>query len=201
MLPPKEGGRLSALGSAMSSAASSPPNMASGAAADGAGRNVVSAASTAHVDEDTGESAFVHMEIQLYKLENNFYLVDFKCAGYEQIWDNDDDEDGYSDSMGSGDGDGDEEDEYEFDDGIPEPGYVPEDEDDDVPMAATTPEGEQKKRELVVTNPDPPSPMEEGTVTADLAPALASGEGKKTKAKTVGFAEDGEDVGGVPEAG
>jgi len=27
----------------------------------------------------------VHMEIQLYQLEHNFYLVDFKCAGYERL--------------------------------------------------------------------------------------------------------------------
>lgn len=31
------------------------------------------------------ESLYVHMEIQLYQLEQNFYLVDFKCAGYERI--------------------------------------------------------------------------------------------------------------------
>ncbi|KZF18950.1 Pkinase-domain-containing protein [Xylona heveae TC161] len=32
---------------------------------------------------DPDESCFVHMEIQLYQLERDFYLVDFKCAGYE----------------------------------------------------------------------------------------------------------------------
>lgn len=38
------------------------------------------------------ESLYVHMEIQLYQLEHNFYLVDFKCAGYERI-EKDDEED------------------------------------------------------------------------------------------------------------
>jgi len=31
------------------------------------------------------EGLYVHMEIQLYQLEHNFYLVDFKCAGYERL--------------------------------------------------------------------------------------------------------------------
>lgn len=45
------------------------------------------------------ESLYVHMEIQLYQLEQNFYLVDFKCAGYERIAgeDSDDGEDGEED--------------------------------------------------------------------------------------------------------
>lgn len=35
--------------------------------------------------ENDYESLNVHMEIQLYQLEHNFYLVDFKCAGYEPL--------------------------------------------------------------------------------------------------------------------
>ncbi|KAI9813598.1 MAG: Protein kinase [Pycnora praestabilis] len=31
------------------------------------------------------ESVYVHMIIQLYQLEREFYLVDFKCAGYERL--------------------------------------------------------------------------------------------------------------------
>lgn len=50
------------------------------------------------------ESLYVHMEIQLYQLEQNFYLVDFKCAGYERIdgedsSDEDDEQDGEEDGQ------------------------------------------------------------------------------------------------------
>jgi carbon catabolite-derepressing protein kinase len=31
------------------------------------------------------ESAYVYMTIQLYTIEKDFYLVDFKCAGYERL--------------------------------------------------------------------------------------------------------------------
>ncbi|KAH0538949.1 hypothetical protein FGG08_004464 [Glutinoglossum americanum] len=31
------------------------------------------------------DSAYMYMEIQLYQLEREFYLVDFKCAGYESL--------------------------------------------------------------------------------------------------------------------
>ncbi|EGX45091.1 Protein kinase [Orbilia oligospora] len=31
------------------------------------------------------DAVYVYMEIQLYQLESNFYLVDFKCAGYERV--------------------------------------------------------------------------------------------------------------------
>jgi len=31
------------------------------------------------------DSAWVYMTIQLYSIEKEFYLVDFKCAGYERI--------------------------------------------------------------------------------------------------------------------
>ena len=35
---------------------------------------------------DSGEeSLYVYMTIQLYTIEKEFYLVDFKCAGYEQV--------------------------------------------------------------------------------------------------------------------
>ncbi|KAI9667036.1 MAG: Protein kinase [Trizodia sp. TS-e1964] len=36
---------------------------------------------------DFEESVYVHMEIQLYQLEPGFWLVDFKCAGYERLID------------------------------------------------------------------------------------------------------------------
>ncbi|KAK3719238.1 Protein kinase [Vermiconidia calcicola] len=32
-----------------------------------------------------GESAWVYVTIQLYSIEKDFYLVDFKCAGYERL--------------------------------------------------------------------------------------------------------------------
>lgn len=35
--------------------------------------------------EEDDDGAYVYMEIQLYQLESNFYLVDFKCAGYERV--------------------------------------------------------------------------------------------------------------------
>lgn len=91
------------------------------------------------------------MEIQLYKLENNFYLVDFKCGGYERVFD-DDDDDEYS--SGSGD-------EYEYDDGIPEEGYEPEEEDEPAAPSGTTSAvdaAEGGKRVLGVTNPDRDAP-------------------------------------------
>lgn len=56
------------------------------------------------------ESLYVHMEIQLYQLEQNFYLVDFKCAGYERI--EKDDEESTEEQDGQ-DGEQEDEDEYE----------------------------------------------------------------------------------------
>jgi len=117
------------------------------------------------VTEDGTESVYVHMEIQLYKLENNFYLVDFKCGGYERVFD---DEDEYSSDSGSGD-------EYEFDDGIPEEGYVPEDEDEQM---TTTPA--EEKRVLGVVNPD----LNEGVGEVGDA-----GDGQGGSKKKVGFAD------------
>lgn len=55
------------------------------------------------------ESLYVHMEIQLYQLEQNFYLVDFKCAGYERIEKDDED----SDDQGGQNGEQDEGDQGE----------------------------------------------------------------------------------------
>ncbi|KAI9825016.1 MAG: hypothetical protein M1819_006527 [Sarea resinae] len=34
---------------------------------------------------DADDSCYVYMEIQLYQLEREFYLVDFKCSGYERL--------------------------------------------------------------------------------------------------------------------
>lgn len=33
---------------------------------------------------DPDDSVIMHMDIQLYEMETNVYLVDFKCAGYER---------------------------------------------------------------------------------------------------------------------
>ncbi|KAK6530798.1 Protein kinase [Arthrobotrys megalospora] len=41
-------------------------------------------AGAAGVQEEE-DAVYVYMEIQLYQLESNFYLVDFKCAGYERV--------------------------------------------------------------------------------------------------------------------
>jgi carbon catabolite-derepressing protein kinase len=38
---------------------------------------------TGHIE--ASDSAYMYMEIQLYQLEREFYLVDFKCAGYESL--------------------------------------------------------------------------------------------------------------------
>lgn len=109
-----------------------------GASVDGGSSRRTSTA-TGMTDEAT-ESVYVHMEIQLYKLENSFYLVDFKCGGYERIFDDEDDEEYISES-GS-------EVEYEYDDGIPDEDYVPDDEDEP-PQPITA---ESEKRVLAVTN-------------------------------------------------
>jgi carbon catabolite-derepressing protein kinase len=34
---------------------------------------------------EADDSAYVHLMIQLYQLESNYYLVDFKCDGYEKV--------------------------------------------------------------------------------------------------------------------
>lgn len=41
--------------------------------------------STSSNSMDANESAYVYMTIQLYSIEKEFYLVDFKCAGYEKL--------------------------------------------------------------------------------------------------------------------
>ncbi|KAI5853252.1 kinase-like domain-containing protein [Morchella snyderi] len=58
------------------------------------------------------ESLYVHMEIQLYQLEQNFYLVDFKCAGYERI-DQDEEDDDQDGDDGQEEDDGGENDQEE----------------------------------------------------------------------------------------
>ena len=157
--------------SAASSLASTPKE--GGSISTGSSRR---ASTATGVTEDGTESVYVHMEIQLYKLENSFYLVDFKCGGYERVFE---DEDEYSSGSGSGD-------EYEFDDGIPEEGYVPEDEDE--PMTTTPVE---EKRVLGVANPD----LNEGkTEVGDV------GDGQGGSKKKVGFA-DGDGGGDVTAGG
>lgn len=34
---------------------------------------------------EADDQAYVYMTIQLYSIEREFYLVDFKCAGYERL--------------------------------------------------------------------------------------------------------------------
>lgn len=168
MVPPKVENGTPGHGniSATSSLASTPKD--GGSVEGGSSRR---ASTATGVTEDGTESVYVHMEIQLYKLENNFYLVDFKCGGYERIFDDDDEE--YSSGSGSGD-------EYEYDDGIPEEGYVPED-DDEPPV---NPEGEGgEKKVLGVANPD-----------KDGAGAGETGDGQGGSKKKVGFAADGDDA-------
>ncbi|KAA8913467.1 kinase-like domain-containing protein [Sphaerosporella brunnea] len=41
--------------------------------------------STAEEEEKEEDCVFVHLTIQLYQLEHDNYLVDFKCAGYERL--------------------------------------------------------------------------------------------------------------------
>lgn len=46
-----------------------------------------SAANSTHGGDwpDPNESVWVYVTIQLYSIEKDFYLVDFKCAGYERL--------------------------------------------------------------------------------------------------------------------
>ncbi|KAF8458166.1 hypothetical protein BGX38DRAFT_1156170 [Terfezia claveryi] len=175
MVPVKnENGSFGHQQSAASSLASTPKD--GGSMSTGSSRR---ASTATGVTEDWTESVYVHMEIQLYKLENNFYLVDFKCAGYERVFD---DEDDYSSDSGSGD-------EYEFDDGIPEEGYVPEDEDE--PMITTAGE----KRVLGAVNPD----LNEGGGEIGN-----TSDGQGGSKKKVGFVDgdgDGETLGGRSRRG
>lgn len=43
------------------------------------------AGSTAGAHPEADESVFVYVTIQLYSIEREFFLVDFKCAGYERL--------------------------------------------------------------------------------------------------------------------
>ena len=52
------------------------------------GPGIVSAATSLHGSDRfsrANESAWVYVTIQLYSIEKDFYLVDFKCAGYERL--------------------------------------------------------------------------------------------------------------------
>lgn len=51
--------------------------------AAGSTTSAFSSGTNAGVDAD--DSAYVYMTIQLYSIEKEFYLVDFKCAGYERL--------------------------------------------------------------------------------------------------------------------
>lgn len=77
--------------SAVSSAAVSQTNSATGSmeniAAVGPGSNAPSVHSSNERDRFARptDSAWVYVTIQLYSIEKDFYLVDFKCAGYERL--------------------------------------------------------------------------------------------------------------------
>lgn len=43
------------------------------------------AAPGSNADTELTDKVYVYMDIQLYQIEKGFYLVDFKCAGYERI--------------------------------------------------------------------------------------------------------------------
>ena len=51
--------------------------------AAGSTTSAFSGTNSAAIDAD--DSAYVYMTIQLYSIEKEFYLVDFKCAGYERL--------------------------------------------------------------------------------------------------------------------
>ena len=47
---------------------------------------IIGASSTMkHKPAEPNEAAYVYMTIQLYTIDTEFYLVDFKCAGYERL--------------------------------------------------------------------------------------------------------------------
>ena len=75
-------------GSAMSSATASAVNSAAASTENVAAVGPpYSAVSAMHGIEwpKPGESCWVYVTIQLYSIEKDFYLVDFKCAGYERL--------------------------------------------------------------------------------------------------------------------
>ncbi|KAK4504022.1 hypothetical protein PRZ48_004937 [Zasmidium cellare] len=69
-----------------SSAAGSTENMATVGPGQGSKANSVYSGSTAHTEiPKAEESVWVYVTIQLYAIEKDFFLVDFKCAGYERL--------------------------------------------------------------------------------------------------------------------
>ncbi|KAI9719094.1 MAG: hypothetical protein M1812_003724 [Candelaria pacifica] len=76
--------RSSTIGSL--SSPTSIPNHAGSASHTGPGS---AAASNIPAPPEANQSVYVYMTIQLYQLEAGFYLVDFKCAGYEKLVEDD----------------------------------------------------------------------------------------------------------------
>ena len=63
------------MGSASGSATSLADSSHGGAAPEGLTKVVL----------EPNDSAYIYMEIQLYQVEKELHLVDFKCAGYERL--------------------------------------------------------------------------------------------------------------------
>jgi carbon catabolite-derepressing protein kinase len=57
----------------------------SGPASGHVERNGPGPAKAAGATKDPNEKLYVYLNIQLYTIEKDFYLVDFKCAGYERL--------------------------------------------------------------------------------------------------------------------
>jgi len=79
--------RSSIIGS-LSSAAGSAISVGAGTQISGNAGSTMSGSSNAaeHACSNPAEHAcFVYMDVQLYQLETDTYLVDFKCAGYESV--------------------------------------------------------------------------------------------------------------------
>lgn len=72
---------------APNSAHSSAPSSLPGSRADSRrfGSGFMSAAGGSTTAREADCAVWVYMTIQLYSIEKEFYLVDFKCAGYEQL--------------------------------------------------------------------------------------------------------------------
>ena len=79
--------RSSAVSSAAVSTAGSSENMAAVGPPSSADGHADSSSSSAHHPRwpRSDESVWVYVTIQLYSIEKDFFLVDFKCAGYERL--------------------------------------------------------------------------------------------------------------------
>ncbi|KAI9809470.1 MAG: Protein kinase [Phylliscum demangeonii] len=82
------GGPGGAAGAAASAAPSSPDGVSPDArppASSSAATGSRPGSATTEAEPTPAEKAYVYMDIQLYQIERDFYLVDFKCAGYERV--------------------------------------------------------------------------------------------------------------------